>query len=69
VEDVRTIEPNLYNRLRTAGVPSFSCDIWVDGSGRVVRLEQWLTMSVSAVHNILVISDFGPSFTQKAPTK
>ncbi|MBT0772575.1 hypothetical protein KIH74_26770 [Kineosporia sp. J2-2] len=66
-EDVRTLEPNLYNRLRTAGVESFECDIWVDGSGRTVRLEQWITMSGYPTHNVMEISEFGSAFEQEAP--
>jgi hypothetical protein len=67
VEDVQDIEPNLYNRLRSGGVKSFDCDIWVDNSGRVVRLEQWIRLGDSTGHNILLMSDFGRPFTQKAP--
>jgi hypothetical protein len=66
-EQIKTVEPNLYNRLRAASVASFECDIWIDGAGRTIRLEQWITMQGQEAHNIMTLSTFRRPVTVRAP--
>jgi hypothetical protein len=68
-EQIRSVEPNLYGRLRTAAVESFACDIWIDGSGRTIRLDQWVRMQGLQAHNIMTLSKFRAPLKVKAPTK
>jgi LppX_LprAFG lipoprotein len=67
LEQVRQLEPGLYDRLRASSVDSLACDIWVDRAGHVVRLEQRFTIQNQAVHNILTLSKFRSPLKVKAP--
>jgi len=66
-EDVRDLEPDLYHRLRTQKPKSFSCDIWLNGSGRVVRLEEWFSLGGYSAHNVMELTSFGAPFKPKKP--
>ena len=62
-EQIRTIEPGLYGKLRAANVDGFACDMWIDPAGRVVRLEQW----VRDLHSVVTMSKFRGPVTVKPP--
>lgn len=66
-EQIRTVEPNLYDRLRTASVDGFDCDIWIDADGRTIRLEQWVLMQGRRAHNIMTLAKFRAPVTVRAP--
>jgi hypothetical protein len=66
-DDVETVEPALYNRLRAYGVDEFACDVWVDRSGRTFHLEQWAEMKGFTTHNTLTVSELRPPVTVKVP--
>ncbi len=66
-KDVRKLEPSLYHRLQANGLKSFTCDLWVDGSGRVVRLEEQFSLQGYPIQNVVELSDFGAPFKQKKP--
>jgi hypothetical protein len=67
-EDVKALEPGLYSRLRSANVDKFGCNIWVDRSGRVIRLEQRIEMKDQAAVTVMTVSKFRRPLTVKAPT-
>ncbi len=66
-DQVKPVEPRLYDQLKGGGLDGFECAVWVDQQGRVVRMEQWLKISGKAGHNIFALSDFGPTFVAKPP--
>ena len=66
-DQIKKMEPSQYDRLRGIGVDEFSCDIWVDRKGRVVRLDQWFEYKGSTVHNILTLTKFQGKITVRPP--
>jgi hypothetical protein len=68
IEQVRTLEPGLYDRLRAESLDGFQCDTWVDEAGRVVKLEQWLKVQGTKAHNTFTLGSFGPVLSVAAPT-
>ncbi len=66
-KDVRELEPSLYRRLQANGLKSLTCDLWVDGSGRVVRFEERFSLQGYPVRNVMELSAFGAPFKQKKP--
>lgn len=51
--------------ISAAQIKAIVCDLWVDRSGRVARLE--FRIDERDQHGILTMWDFRPPFTQKAP--
>jgi hypothetical protein len=66
-DEVRSIEKRVYDHMRAERTDAFACDVWVDESGRVIRLDQWLVMRGRRAHNSLTLRDFGPPITVKPP--
>ncbi|HST82089.1 MAG TPA: hypothetical protein VLL08_10185 [Kineosporiaceae bacterium] len=66
-DQIKKIEPSLYDRLRASGVDDFACDIWVDRKGRVVRFDQWLMLKGTSGHNVLTFTKFQGKMTVRPP--
>lgn len=64
--DLKAVDPVAAGNL--AGVDSFANSVWIDGKGRVVRVEQEFTApDGSAVKNALTLRDFGAPAAVLAP--
>ncbi|MFE7838700.1 hypothetical protein ACFU53_22395 [Streptomyces sp. NPDC057474] len=66
-DQLRTVEPRLYDRMRATGTKKFACDVWVNESGRVVRFEQRLEMSGTSARNVVTLKNFRASVPVSAP--
>ncbi|MFF7854559.1 hypothetical protein [Streptomyces sp. NPDC007904] len=66
-ERLRALDRRLYDRMRTADMEEFACDVWVGESGRVVRFEQWVEMSGRSGRNVVTFGDFGEPEPVSAP--
>jgi hypothetical protein len=67
-KQIRRVEADLYDRLRTASVKSFLCDIWIDEHGRMIRLEQRLRLQGHQVYSVMTLSAFRRPVTVTRPT-
>ncbi|MFI0092035.1 hypothetical protein [Streptomyces bobili] len=67
-DQLRTVDPRLYDRMHATGTKDFACDVWVDESGRVVRFEQWLEMAGKAARNVVTFKNFGAPVPVSAPS-
>ncbi|MER5891801.1 hypothetical protein [Streptomyces sp. NPDC001876] len=66
-DQLRSVDRRLYDRMRSMGTEEFACDVWVNESGRVVRFEQWLTVSGVSAHNVVKLKNFGAPVSVRAP--
>jgi hypothetical protein len=64
---IKKIDPTVYDQMRSQGVDDFACDLWVDRKGRVIRLEQWLTVKNATAHNIVTLTAYRGPITVRPP--
>ncbi|GGW54965.1 LppX_LprAFG lipoprotein [Streptomyces galilaeus] len=67
-DQLRTVDPRLYDRMRATGTQDFACDVWVNESGRVVRFDQRLEMAGKAARNVVTFKNFGAPVPVSAPS-
>lgn len=66
-DQIRTVDGQLYDKMRATGTEEFACDVWVNESGRVVRFEQWLEVSGNSAHNVVTLKNFSDPVAVAAP--